>query len=106
MALCTVPGIPRSGSAELTQPSSTTPRTTPSTEPTPPLIDTPPITTAAITWNSKPQPVLDGFTKPQRLAYMIPARPASAPEIENTVSVTAVTGIPRSGAATGLDPIA
>src|SRR3954465_7565675 len=98
--------MPSSGSAELTQPSSSTPSTTPTTEPTPPLIDTPPITTAAITWNSKPQPVLDGLTKPQRLAYMMPASPASAPENEKTVSATAVTGSPRSGAATGLEPIA
>src|SRR5690606_36261756 len=68
IAACDVPGMPRSGSAEATQPSSSTPSTVPSTVPTPPLIDTPPITTAAITWNSKPLPVLEGFTKPQRLA--------------------------------------
>ena len=74
--------------------------------PTPPLIDTPPITTAAITWNSKPAPVFDGFTKPQRLAYMMPASPASAPEIAKTVSVTCVTLIPRKGAAVGFDPSA
>ena len=69
MALCTVPGIPSRGRAAETQLSSSTPSTTPSTEPTPPLIDTPPITTAAITWNSKPQPVLDGFTNAQRRAF-------------------------------------
>ena len=67
----------------------------PSTSPSKP----PPMTTAAMTWNSKPVPVLDGFTKPQRLAYMMPERPASAPEIMNTISVTAFTRMPRKGAA-------
>ena len=67
--------MPSSGSAAATQPSSSTPSTVPSTVPTPPLIETPPITTAAITWNSKPEPVFEGFTKPQRLAYRMPARP-------------------------------
>ena len=46
------------------------------------------MTTAAITWNSKPVPVLDGLTKPQRLAYMMPARPGEAPEMVKTNSVT------------------
>ena len=41
--------MPNSGSAADTQPSSSTPSTVPATDPTPPLIDTPPITTAAIT---------------------------------------------------------
>ena len=104
MAFCVVPGMPSSGSAAATHPSSSTPRTVPSTVPTPPLIDTPPITTAAMTWNSKPAPVLDGFTKPQRLAYRMPASPDSAPDSVNTSSVTRVTSIPRSGAATGFEP--
>ncbi len=85
---CRAAAAPRRRSRAAARPS-----TVPSTVPTPPLIETPPITTAAMTWNSKPTPVLDGFTKPQRLAYMMPASPESAPEIANTSSVTGVTSI-------------
>ncbi len=77
----------------------------PSTVPTPPLIDAPPMNAAAIASSSKLRPAL-GEAALKRAANTRPARAASMPMFRKTRKVTFLSRTPDSLAAGRLPPIA
>jgi hypothetical protein len=85
--------------------SNRAPSAAPQTVPVPPVIATPPTTTALTTVSSQPC-ALSATTVPKRASHRAPAKPATAPEKAYAARIRRRIGIPASRAASGLDPIA
>ena len=86
-------------------PNSATPMSVPMIVPRPPVIAVPPTTTAAITFNSNPSPVLLGTTE-KRTALSNAASPVSAPIKTNTPKTTRCGSMPARRAASWSEPTA
>ena len=95
--------VPRKTRAGPIEPSKATPIRLPINVPRPPETATPPTTTAAMTWSSRPGPEL-GSTSAKRTAFSSAARPARAPSPRRRRRRRAAAGCPPGGRPRGLSP--
>ena len=98
-------GTPSTLSATLIVCSSSAPSAAPTTLPLPPKIATPPTTTAAMTWSSRPLAAVASIVL-YCVAQKTPPRPAIAPDSTKAKKMRLAIGIPASRAASGSEPIA
>ena len=85
--------------------NASTASTTPTSEPLPPKIDTPPSSTIATTSSSRPRPLFCTAVA-SRNVHSTPASAQTRPETMNRMVLTRLTRIPANSAASGLAPIA
>ena len=97
--------MPMSTRLEVSSTTNVRPRTAPKTVPRPPVIETPPRTTAAMMSSSAPEKA-PGLALRKKMTWMTPAIAARTPATTNASVSEALTGKPMRSADSRLPPMA